>query len=60
MTQPPLSVRGDAEGGVGGAVHGVLGVEHEVEDDLLELALVALDAGEGGVEGRSRRGPGRS
>ena len=26
------------------SVHGVLGVEHEVEDDLLELALVAVNA----------------
>ena len=32
-------------------MHGVLRVKHEVEDDLLEFALVAVDAGEVGVEG---------
>ena len=44
----------------GSAVHGVLGVEHEVEDDLLELALVAVDAGECEGRRRFRHGPGRS
>ncbi len=42
----------DAEGGVGDAVHGVLGVEQQVEDDLLQLALVALDGCERGGEVR--------
>ena len=36
--------------GVAYALHGVACVEHEVEDDLLELALVAVDAREVGVE----------
>ncbi len=41
---------GDLEGCVGGAEHRVLRVQHEVEDDLLELALVAVNAGEVWVE----------
>ena len=51
MTRPAALKVAMRERRVDGAEHGILRVEHEVEDDLLELALVAVDARE--AAGRS-------
>jgi len=42
----------DPQGGVRCAVHGIFGVQHEVQNDLLQLALVPVDQGKRGIEVR--------
>ena len=57
-TRPCAIAGGDAHAGRSAAVHGVLGIEQEVEEDLLQLALVAEDAGKVAAQSRFRRGSG--
>ena len=51
---------GDAQRGVGRSEHRILRVQHEIQDDLLELALVSVNARELRVESWFRRESARS